>query len=144
MGYRLATMEPSCRLGARRSIDRCHVSAERRPTNGGRVSGDRSLRRSGLNRLEQTLPRNEIFQTADLDSLVLLLSEFGQPIGGRSQIFAQHRTAGDHLMLDCLLNQLVLTDAQSRSDLSGQSPKFFVTPTQGEYRSRCHASRMAR
>ena len=97
-----------------------------------------------MKRLEQALPRNEIFQTTDLDSLVLVLSEFGQPIGGRSQIFAQHRAAGDHLMLDCLLNQLVLTDAQSRSDLSGQSPKFFATPTQWEYRSRCHASRMAR
>jgi hypothetical protein len=137
-------MEPSCRLGARRSIDRCHVSAERRPTDGGRVSGNRSLRKSGLHWLEKALPRNEIFQTADLDSLVLLLSELGQPIGGRSEIFTQHRAARDHLMLDCLLNQFVLTDAQSRGDLSGQSPKFFVTPTQGEYRSRCHASRMAR
>jgi hypothetical protein len=120
-------MEPSCRLGTRRSIDRCDISAERRPTDGARISGDRvsghsSLRRSGLKRLEQALPRNEIFQTTDLDSLVLVLSEFGQPIGGRSQIFAQHRAAGDHLMLDCLLDQLVLADPQSRSDLSGQSP----------------------
>ena len=99
---------------------------------------------SSLNRLEKTLTGDETLQTASLDSLVLLLAELGQPIGGRSQIFAQHRAARDHLVLDCLLDQLVLTDAQSRSDLSGQSPKLFVTPTQGEYGSRCHASRMAR
>ena len=42
---------------------------------------------------------------------------------GSPQILAQHRAASDHLMLDCLLDQLVLTDAQSRSDLGGQRPE---------------------
>ena len=148
-GRPLATTEPSCQLGARRSVDRCDVSAERRTIDGataidgGRVSGGRPAQ-SGLQRLEQALARDETLQTAGLDSLVLLLGKLGQPIGGSSQILAQHRAACDHLVLDCLLDQLVLTDAQSGGDLSGQSPKLFVTPTQWEYSSRCHASSMSR
>jgi hypothetical protein len=75
-----------------------------------------------------------------LDSLVLLLRELGQPVCGGSQILTQHRPTRDYLVLDCLFDQLVLTDAQSGGDLSGQGPKFLVTPTQREYSSRGHAS----
>ena len=46
-------------------------------------------------------------------------------------------------MFDCLLDQLVLTDAQSGGDFSSQNPKLLVTPTQWEYSSRGHASSMS-
>jgi hypothetical protein len=94
----------------------------------------------GLQRLQLALCRGETLQTAGLDSLVLVLGKLGQPIRGSSQILAQHPAASDDLMLDCLLDQLVLTDAQSGGDLSGEGPKLLVTPTQWEYSSRGHAS----
>jgi hypothetical protein len=52
-----------------------------------------------------------MLKTARLKSLILLLGKFGQPIGGGSQIITQHSAAGDDLVLDRLLDQLVLADA---------------------------------
>jgi hypothetical protein len=50
----------------------------------------------------------------------MLLSKFRQPIRGGPEIVTQHRTSGDNLVLDCLLDQLVLTDAQPRGNFGGQ------------------------
>jgi hypothetical protein len=47
-------------------------------------------------------------------------------------------------MFDCLLDQLVLTDAQSGGNLGGQGPKLLVTPAQWEYSSWGHDSSMMR
>jgi hypothetical protein len=52
-----------------------------------------------------------MLKAARFNSLVLLLSKFRQPIRGGPEIVTQHRTSGDNLVLDCLLDQLVLADA---------------------------------
>jgi hypothetical protein len=72
-----------------------------------------------LNWLRKTLARNKTLDTASLDSLVLLLGELGQPIGGCSQIITDHRPPGHDLVCDCLLDELVLADAQPGSNFSG-------------------------
>jgi hypothetical protein len=82
-----------------------------RTVDGYPIRGGRRQRRSGLKRLKLPLARDETLQTAGLHSLVLLLGELGQPIRGSPQIFTQHRPTSDHLVLDCLLDQLVLADA---------------------------------
>ena len=99
---------------------------------------------SRLNRLRQTLAGDETLHTSGLDPLVLLLGELGQPIGGSPKILTEHRTPGDDLVFDRLLNQLVLADAQPRGNLSGQRTEPLVTPTQWEDCSRSHASSMIR
>jgi hypothetical protein len=76
------------------------------PVDSGRRQGS-----VGLKRLTLPLPRDETFQTTGLHSLVLLLGELGQSIRSSTQILTQHRPASDHLVLDCLLDQLVLADA---------------------------------
>jgi hypothetical protein len=98
---------------------------------------------SRLQRLKLALARNETLQAARLNSLVLLLRKLSQPIRNDSQILTQHCAAGDHFVLDRLLDQLVLTDAQSGGDLSSQNPKLLVTPTQWKYSSWGHASSMS-
>ena len=70
-----------------------------------------SRRRSDLERLKLPLPGNETLQTTGLHEFVLLLRELGQPIGGCPQILTEHRPTSDHLVLDCLLDQLVLANA---------------------------------
>jgi hypothetical protein len=97
---------------------------------------------SRLQRLELALSRHETIHAACLDSLVLLVRQLSQPIRSGSQILAQHRAAGHDLVLYRLLDQLVLTDAQSGGNLSGQNPKRLITPTQWKYGSRSHASSM--
>jgi hypothetical protein len=82
-----------------------------RTVDGYPIHGGRRQRRSGLNRFDLSLARNETLQTAGLHSLVLLLGELGQPVRGSPQILAQHRPTSDHLVLDCLLDQFVLADA---------------------------------
>jgi hypothetical protein len=114
-----------------------------RTIHGDTIDGGGRRHGCGLQRLQLALCRSETLQTADLDSLVLLLGKLGQSIRGIPQILAQHPAASDDLVLDCLLDQLVLTDAQSGGDLSGEGPKLLVAPTQWEYSSRGHASSMS-
>jgi hypothetical protein len=98
---------------------------------------------SRLKRLNLALSRDETIHAARLDSLVLLVRKLSQPIRSGSQILAQHRPADHHLVLNRLLDQLVLTYAQSSGNLSRQNPKLLVTPTKWKYSSRCHLSSMS-
>jgi hypothetical protein len=98
---------------------------------------------SRLKRLELALSRDESIHATRLDSLVLLVGKLSQPIRSGSQILAQHRAAGHDLMLNRLLDQLVLTYAQSVGNLSRQNPELLVAPTEGKCSSRCHVSSMS-
>jgi hypothetical protein len=115
-----------------------------RSPDGGTVNCGSGLHRSSLEGLKLTLASHKSLDTARLDALVLLLRELGQPICRSSQILTQHRATGDYFVLNCLLDELVLTHAQASRNLSGEGPKLLVTPTQWKHSSRGHASSMTR
>jgi hypothetical protein len=82
------------------------------------IDGGGRRRGSRLQRLKLALSGDETLQAAGLDSLMLLVGELGQTICGSAQILTQQRAACHDLMLDRLLDQRVLTDAQSGGNLS--------------------------
>jgi hypothetical protein len=74
--------EPSCELGARRSVDRCHIPTQRRASNRHAVYRWSALGGTSLNRIKQTLTSDITFKSTRLDAFVLLLRQLGQPVGG--------------------------------------------------------------
>src|SRR5512133_3474165 len=96
---------PSCQPGTRRSVDRRDFASEVGTIHGHTIDSGSTHCGSRLQRLKLALSRNEALQAAGLDSLILLLRELGHLIRGSAQILAQHRSAGDDLVLDRLLDQ---------------------------------------
>jgi hypothetical protein len=134
---------PSCKSGTGRSVDRGDVSGEVRPVDCHTINSGTGHCGPRLQRLKLPLSRYETIHAARLDSLVLLVGKLSQPIRRGSQIVAQHRAAGNHLVLNRLFDQLVLTDSQPGGHLGRQNPQLLITPTQWKYSSRCHASQHA-
>lgn len=84
----------------------------------GRLTGDPP----GSQRLPAPLTLGELDQAPLEQRLVLGVGEGRQPVSGRAEILGPHRPASDKLVLQCLLDELILTDGLTLGDLLQQCP----------------------